>query len=547
MTAPEHSVESFKDIDVDNIMDDVVQSGCLGESQRQKKLLRYLLEEFKAGRSNKVKGYIIAIDVFGRPQDFDDSIDSIVRVEMHRLRKNLKQHNLSGYKYEITIPRRKFAPKICIVEKQKPHWAPKKMIFTVLALVIILASLLFFSLQNLKSNDDKSEAYMNGLFPVVGIEVINSDFSEGETREFVLELISLVSNPGIVLFFETNENETNKDFAIGLSLNKVDGDVIISVTPLLKGSTAGKKKQFEFKSADNIPKYADKMIGDWVTNPENEMLRFYARSGNRSPEILITFQCILDVHRFYANDALKFGGNERLYKCIDDFQTENIYEQMELSYHRGLLLNHQIRGRIDFEIENPELQYDEIVDSMKTAHANNALVYELMISRVQRTQPLDKQELKRLLFEKYTKFELSSTELSNLSIQFGLILGDWEQAMEILDQYFEDVGRAEKRIGYYVEASYGIAHLDFEQARVSYDRIPDLESYQVNIMGLTIGCHLGDETLITDTVSSLTRLGLGRWDDYFDRINGSNLDKGLKEILTSSKVVKPCFIAAQLQ
>lgn len=61
-------------------------------TERHRKLLRYLVEEFFAGRSASVKAYTIAIDVFARPSSFDPATDPIVRVEASRLRAALAQY-----------------------------------------------------------------------------------------------------------------------------------------------------------------------------------------------------------------------------------------------------------------------------------------------------------------------------------------------------------------------------------------------------------------------------------------------------------------------
>ncbi|WP_312366146.1 hypothetical protein [Ensifer sp.] len=61
-------------------------------SERHRKLLRYVVDEFYAGRSGKIKAYSIAVDVFGRPASFDPDADPIVRVEAARLRAALAQY-----------------------------------------------------------------------------------------------------------------------------------------------------------------------------------------------------------------------------------------------------------------------------------------------------------------------------------------------------------------------------------------------------------------------------------------------------------------------
>jgi tetratricopeptide (TPR) repeat protein/TolB-like protein len=55
-------------------------------SERNKNFLRFVVEEKLAGRSERIKSYTIAVDVFGRADTFDSSTDPIVRIEATRLR-----------------------------------------------------------------------------------------------------------------------------------------------------------------------------------------------------------------------------------------------------------------------------------------------------------------------------------------------------------------------------------------------------------------------------------------------------------------------------
>ncbi|KQU07993.1 hypothetical protein [Rhizobium sp. Leaf453] len=58
-------------------------------SNRSRSILRYLAERCLEGHTDGVKAYAIAIDVLGRPENFDPSVDPIVRIEMSRLRSAL--------------------------------------------------------------------------------------------------------------------------------------------------------------------------------------------------------------------------------------------------------------------------------------------------------------------------------------------------------------------------------------------------------------------------------------------------------------------------
>ncbi len=55
-------------------------------SERNRRFLRFVVEETLAGRSERIKSYTIAVDVFGRGEAFDGGQDPIVRIEANRIR-----------------------------------------------------------------------------------------------------------------------------------------------------------------------------------------------------------------------------------------------------------------------------------------------------------------------------------------------------------------------------------------------------------------------------------------------------------------------------
>lgn len=66
-------------------------SGVFESKPRMASLLKYICERHFEGDTDAIKEYSIATDVFGRSQSFDPSTDSIVRVEVFRLRKKLRE------------------------------------------------------------------------------------------------------------------------------------------------------------------------------------------------------------------------------------------------------------------------------------------------------------------------------------------------------------------------------------------------------------------------------------------------------------------------
>jgi malectin (di-glucose binding ER protein) len=69
----------------------VLTSGTFENRVRLANLLHYICEKYFEGDTDAIKEYSIATDVFGRSSSFDQATDSIVRVEVFRLRKKLRE------------------------------------------------------------------------------------------------------------------------------------------------------------------------------------------------------------------------------------------------------------------------------------------------------------------------------------------------------------------------------------------------------------------------------------------------------------------------
>lgn len=69
----------------------LLDSGIFLRSPNLQKFLVFVCEKYFAGSIDEVKEYLVAVEALGRPADFDQKRDSIVRVEAHRLRKRLDE------------------------------------------------------------------------------------------------------------------------------------------------------------------------------------------------------------------------------------------------------------------------------------------------------------------------------------------------------------------------------------------------------------------------------------------------------------------------
>ncbi len=92
----------------------IVTASDFEASDRNRRFLSFVVDKSLSGDAAHIKAYTIATSVFGRGQDFDPQIDSIVRIEAGRLRRALENYYLrSGADdpIEISIPKGSYCPK----------------------------------------------------------------------------------------------------------------------------------------------------------------------------------------------------------------------------------------------------------------------------------------------------------------------------------------------------------------------------------------------------------------------------------------------------
>jgi adenylate cyclase len=81
--------------------------------ERGRKFLRYVVEETLAGDADRIKGYSIGLQVFGRAVSFDAQSDPVVRIEAGRLRRALERYYLVAGQRDpilIDIPKGAYVP-----------------------------------------------------------------------------------------------------------------------------------------------------------------------------------------------------------------------------------------------------------------------------------------------------------------------------------------------------------------------------------------------------------------------------------------------------
>jgi adenylate cyclase len=109
--------------DARGALERVLNSPEFATATRLAAFLKHVVTESLDGRAANLKGYAIAVDVFDRPPDFDQTNDPIVRVEASRLRRALAQYyqgSGDGDPIVIELPRGGYVPAF----RRRPTGAP---------------------------------------------------------------------------------------------------------------------------------------------------------------------------------------------------------------------------------------------------------------------------------------------------------------------------------------------------------------------------------------------------------------------------------------
>lgn len=113
-------------------LDAVLRSKEFSRSPALARLLEYLCEKTFTGRVHEIKEFSIATEVFGRGEDFSEKRDSLVRVEVHRLRRKLQSYydgDGSGRPFRIVIRPGNYQPDFERVAGAEPEPGEPEPVF----------------------------------------------------------------------------------------------------------------------------------------------------------------------------------------------------------------------------------------------------------------------------------------------------------------------------------------------------------------------------------------------------------------------------------
>jgi adenylate cyclase len=229
--------------DIRAALERLLRDKRLHMSERNRRFLRFVVEEKLAGRAERIKAYTVAVDVFGRAPTFDGLIDPIVRIEATRMRAALDafyQEHGSADPIVIDVPKGGYVPEFRLGDRDlsAPAITPFKTRSSAP------------SIRNLSIRQALSIGALGGIFLCLAVLAAYRPWQAGSDAETpIMALEPVRSIPG------TGENELAQGLTqtIISSLSRLPGvrlvhlrDGLASADPLV---AAGKAPVYRMESS----------------------------------------------------------------------------------------------------------------------------------------------------------------------------------------------------------------------------------------------------------------------------------------------------------
>ena len=114
--------------DVRRQLDRLLASAVFANAGRMSRFLKFVVEQTLAGEGERLKEYVIGVEVFDRDASYDPRLDSIVRVEAARLRSKLAEYYAGegrGDAVVLSLPKGGYASVATLGQRPAVNGAPR--------------------------------------------------------------------------------------------------------------------------------------------------------------------------------------------------------------------------------------------------------------------------------------------------------------------------------------------------------------------------------------------------------------------------------------
>ena len=491
-------------VEKSEIWDVVLASGVLGSSKNQLDLFKYLLEVKFNEAVSDIKTQQIAVDVFDRDESFSTKKDSIVRVEMHRLRANLNSFNQQSEQIKVLLPKSSYSLEI---EINKPH-IPDEVLkpggflqslretrfygMGTIAAVGLFAFVLIGAFPKEQKASDCSELVPNLEIAELSDKTVPSEKSltmyvdqviRGAASQFshfnIVDDVKGCDYAGVPGYrLEYSLFEKGHGFNGSLSTVSAADNKIINTTSFSGNFEIGDRSVKEERGP-----YFDIVRGTNDLMSPGSIVHIHASQQNwKDEELRQDYSCLAQMYRSFISDS--------------DGDYFAVLECLEQSYEKGtpLLDNlgalaasylEQTMGNRAPHKDDPLLLAQNIMDIVgnRWLESPETTLAKIMYDKVQ--PDYNDQQLKATLFEAEKTYTTHPTVMLEVSRYAGFMLGDWDYALKI-NERVKRLNSSQNNSAFHVDAAYALLSQSnvnaWRSCLKAYSRYSKMSNLLVNLL-----------------------------------------------------------------
>ena len=507
---------------IEAVISDVKASRCFGKSSRQLKLFEYLLTRSVSGKSSEITQYSVALDVLDRPESFDPTTDSIVRVELHRLRANLKVYNNStGAGYHITVPPSSFD---IVIEPRRQSllskWSLKS--WPIVGALVLGAAAIGYGFSALQPSASQFSASCSALKPNLKITYYGDS---SDAQEYIGSVLrsTLSQHTGLNILEATQDcrAEAAPLFDVQYTIIQQESlfNLAIKVLNVEKNEIVESRHivgTIDDTQKDTALYYKLVETANGLAMPSGTLARYAARGRWSLPEAQASYACLVAMYDSYAGEI--------------DQEFETIHECLETSVQSGFAPLDNVGALASSYLDQYRNQRRSnesdplaAAKALFEAHGDGWIESnEFAIAKIyyEADRPeFNAERMEFVLAASEAKFNTNPQVLFMIAANYGYALGQWDKAKALSD-YAKRIYDIRDQSIFEIDASHAIvtqaSGAAFEHCYKFYSE----SSVFVNI--IVNACARLDENdaWLKVTEDNLARSGMSEFSDrigYMDK------------------------------
>ncbi len=448
-----------------DIWEAVIESGVLGSSKNQSALFKYLLDYSFDETRPDITTKDIAAKVFGRNGDFNTKKDSIVRVEMHRLRANLESFNEQSEPLKIELPKSSYLLKIAEARSNKPH----ELVDTIAntgrgknrllggALMASIAAIIFIFTGAIttKNKGEDCSIVMPNL--EIAAPADDTDLSQyvhqvvsGAASQFKhfnsvrnVEACGTSQVPGYKLTYALFERD--EGFQGSLSITSQASGKIVGIGDLSGSAPSAIAKDGELY-------YTLARITNDLLQPSGVVHRDAVSQSWNNHAHLEDYSCLVKMYDSFASDT-----DEDYYEAFECLKTAHAKGSSSLENLGALAASYleQVQGNRVADSEDAFKQAEMILNDIgeNWQQSPETTAAKIMYDSVRKDYNV--QQIKETLLRAEKTYTSHPLVLLDIARYSGFMLGEWEKAIDVMGKVKRLMSDQDNSV-YQVEAAFAL-------------------------------------------------------------------------------------------